>query len=252
MSAPTALIMMSDYGHDPTETAVPYMRMKEAGFTIKFATENGKPPVCDKLMLEGITQKLLGAAKSVVGMYDNMAKGEEMQHPLSWSAPDFSLEPFDLILFPGGHEKSVRQIIDSPRVHELVINHFPLTKKPNKKAIAAICHGVMVLSESKTTEGQSVLHNCVTTSLPGGFEKVAFWGTRAFLGDYYKTYGAGSEDVEASVKKILADPKNFKSSLSMSPFVIEDENYNYISARFPGDAEVFSEKIVKLVKSLRQ
>jgi putative intracellular protease/amidase len=41
------------------EVSVPYAAMKEAGFDIKFATEQGKPPVGDKLMLEGITQRLL-------------------------------------------------------------------------------------------------------------------------------------------------------------------------------------------------
>jgi hypothetical protein len=133
-------------------------------------------------------------------MYTAMSKSEELQKPLSWSALGFSLEPFDLVLFPGGHEKSVRQIIDSPIVHRLVVEHFPLTKKPGKKTVAAVCHGVMVLSESKGEQGNSVIRDCDTTALPAGFEKVAFWGTRAFLGDYYKTYGAGSEDVECSVR----------------------------------------------------
>jgi hypothetical protein len=33
--------------------------------------------------------------------------------------------------------------------------------------------------------------------------------------------------------------------------VVEDENFNYISARFPGDVELFAEKAVKLVQSLQ-
>jgi putative intracellular protease/amidase len=41
------------------ETAVPYTRMREAGYEIRFVTENGQTPECDKRMLEGITQKLL-------------------------------------------------------------------------------------------------------------------------------------------------------------------------------------------------
>ena len=46
------------------ETAVPFSAFKEAGFDIEFATENGSSPVCDKKMLEGITQKLLvGSAR---------------------------------------------------------------------------------------------------------------------------------------------------------------------------------------------
>lgn len=80
MSVPKALIMMADYGHDPTgmvgkhrqvfpflyatdssetETVVPYTAMSKAGFDISFATEHGKVPQCDKRMLEGVWQKLL-------------------------------------------------------------------------------------------------------------------------------------------------------------------------------------------------
>lgn len=144
-----------------------------------------------------------GAARGVLDQYATMAKSDEMQNPLSWSASDFSLDPFDLVLLPGGHEKSVRQIIDSPKVHQLMAEFFPKTKKPSKKAVAAVCHGVMVLSESKDSNGDSVIKECVTTALPAGFERVAFWGTRAFLGDYYKTYGAGSEHVEQSVSIMI-------------------------------------------------
>jgi putative intracellular protease/amidase len=57
--APKVLIPMADYGHDPTETAIPYTTFKAAGFNVTFATETGKAPECDKKMLEGVTQKLL-------------------------------------------------------------------------------------------------------------------------------------------------------------------------------------------------
>ncbi|ORY60986.1 class I glutamine amidotransferase-like protein [Pseudomassariella vexata] len=251
-SSPKVLIMMADYGHDPTETAVPYTAMKAAGFHVQFATENGKSPQCDKMMLEGVTQKLLGASRSAIDMYATMSQSDEMQNPLSWSASGFSLESFDLVFFPGGHEKSVRKIIDSLDVHELMADYFPKTKKPGKKAVAAVCHGVMVLSESKDAAGNSVIRDCVTTALPARFEQVAFWGTRAFLGDYYKTYGAGSENVEQSVTNSLANATQFKNSLLPTPFVVQDEQYNYISARFPGDADLFAQKIVKLVQSLKE
>jgi putative intracellular protease/amidase len=128
-----------------------------------------------------------------------MCDSGEWKSPVSWAAEDFSLDPFDLLFFPGGHEKSVRQIIDSSPVHSLLVDYFPKTRKPGSKAVGAVCHGVMVLSEAKDGQGKSVIHDCVTTALPARFEQLAFWGTRAFLGDYYKTYGAGSEDVEASV-----------------------------------------------------
>ncbi|KIN01108.1 hypothetical protein OIDMADRAFT_103782 [Oidiodendron maius Zn] len=250
MTIPKVLIPMADYGHDPTETAVPYTAFKKAGFEVQFATETGRAPECDKKMLQGVTQKLLGATKSVVDVYNQMSKTPEFQKPLSWTSSDFSLDAYNLVFLPGGHEKGVRQLIDSPVIQKHLSSYFPATIKPSSKTVAAVCHGVMVLSETKGPDGKSVIHECVTTALPARFEQVAFWGTRAFLGDYYKTYGAGSDDVEKSVRKQLDDSKTqYKNSLSMSPFVVLDEKYNYVSARFPPDAQLLAEKIIELVKS---
>ncbi|KAG0647411.1 hypothetical protein D0Z07_7212 [Hyphodiscus hymeniophilus] len=250
MATIKVLIPMSDYGHDPTETAVPYAAFKKAGFEVHFATENGKTPECDRKMWQGMTQKLLGATQSAVSAYKTMASTPEFTTPLNWSSPTFTLEPYNLIFLPGGHEKSVRQLIDSPDIHKHLASYFPSTLKPSAKTVAAVCHGVMVLSETKGEDGKSVIHDCVTTALPARFEQVAFWGTRAFLGDYYKTYGVGSDDVEASVRQVLDDPvKQYKNSLGMSPFVVQDEKYNYISARFPADAKLLAEKTIALVSS---
>ncbi len=132
-----------------------------------------------------------------------MATTPEFKTPLSWSDPAFSLEPYNLIFLPGGHEKGVRQLIDSPIMAQHLGSYFPQTKKPSSKSVAAVCHGVLALAEAKCLDGEhkgkSVIHNCDTTALPGTFEQTAYWGTRLFLGDYYKTYGAGSEDVETAV-----------------------------------------------------
>ncbi|KAL6854939.1 hypothetical protein ACO1O0_006075 [Amphichorda felina] len=242
------LIMMADYGHDPTETAVPYTTFKKAGLDVNFATEAGKSPECDVKMLRGVTQTLLGANSKVVQQYDAMTASDEWKHPMAWTAPDLTLDSFDLVFLPGGHDKAVSQIIDSGAVHKLLVDFYPKTRKPSHKAIGAVCHGVMVLSNAKTDNGKSVLHGCVTTALPARFEQLAYWGTRAFLGDYYKTYGAGSEDVEVSVRKQLADPSHFKCSLLPTPFVVEDDSFNYISARFPGDVGPMAERLVKLVQ----
>jgi len=247
------VFVMADYGHDPTETAVPYSAFKSAGYDIAFVTENGKAPECDKKMLQGVTQKLLGATKEVVSSCRAMSRSPEYLSPLSWSSPSFSLEPYDIVIFPGGHDKAVRQVIDSPRVHTLVVDHFPRVQKPSKKIVGAVCHGVMVLSSARDpATGDSVIKNCETTALPSGFEQTAYWGTRVFLGDYYKTYGAGSEDVQTSITKVLASPTQFKATLNPGPFIVEDEHYNYISARYPGDAQLFSEEIIKLVESFNK
>jgi hypothetical protein len=53
------ILLMADYGHDPTETAIPYTAFTDAGFLVTIATETGKVPSCDSKMLTGWTQKLL-------------------------------------------------------------------------------------------------------------------------------------------------------------------------------------------------
>jgi ThiJ/PfpI family-like len=144
-----------------------------------------------------------GATSKAVKAYDTMAATPEFQTPLSWSSPTFSLTPYNLIFLPGGHEKGVRQLIDSPIMAQHLASYFPQTIKPSNKNVAAVCHGVLALAVAKLSEGEnkgkSILHECVTTALPGTFEGVAFWGTRLFLGDYYKTYGVGSDSVETAV-----------------------------------------------------
>ena len=157
-------------------------------------------PQIQQLIADGLS--LEGATKDAVQTYKTMSSTPEFLTPLSWSSQTFSIAPYNLIFLPGGHEKSVRQLIDSPIMHRHLASYFPSTRKPSQKHVAAVCHGVMVLSETKGEDGKSVIHECLTTALPARFEQVAFWGTRIVLGDYYKTYGAGSEDVEASVSQI--------------------------------------------------
>lgn len=155
-----------------------------------------------------------------------MLASPEHINPLSWSGPEFDLTSFDLVYLPGGHDKAVQQVIDSTTLHKHLAQYFPLTRRKSTthttaakpKAIAAICHGPLVLAHTLDPEsGKSVLYECLTTALPAKFEKIAYWGTRLWLGDYYKTYGKGSEDVEESVKKALKDKSQFKSSISPLP-----------------------------------
>lgn len=147
-----------------------------------------------------------------------MTLSSAFQSPLSWSSPDFTLEPYALIFLPGGHEKGVRQLLDSPIMQKHLATYFPQTRKPSKLTVAAICHGVQALSKATLSDGKSVIHECDTTALPGAFESIAWQGTRLFMGDYYRTYGKDADSVETAVRKTLDNPeKQYKNSLSLSP-----------------------------------
>lgn len=168
----------------------------------------------------------------------------------------------------GGHEKGVRQVIDSPIVQKSLALYFPQTLEPSNKVVTAICYGVLRLAEATLPDSKSVLHDATTTALPGTMEQGIFWETRLFWGDYYKTHGAGSDSVETAVRTKLDDPgKRWNSSLLPMPqvlnclwvrsdanlcrFVVEDDEYNYVSGRFPPDVELLAEKAVALVNGAK-
>lgn len=198
--------------------AIPWKHFDDAKFDISFATENGKQAVCDEKMLSGMTGALLGANKAAKDAYKSLVESSSaFQMPLAWTAEGFTLDQFDLVFLPGGHEKGVRQIIGSSVVHKLLVSYFPNTKKPSHKVLAAICHGVQVLAEASFEDGKSVIQDARTTALPAAFEQGIYQATRLFLGDYYKTYGHGSPSVQDIVTKKLDSSSQFCSSLLPTP-----------------------------------
>lgn len=248
---PTVLFVMSDYGHDPTETAIPYRTFKNAGWDLEFATESGAVPHCDKLMLTGWTQKILGATQDTCIAYAEMMNDLTTNPAKAWSSDQFSFMPYDILMFPGGHEKSVRQVIESARVHSLLAEFWihTLTSSSVNKAVAAICHGVLVPSLAKDANGLSLLFDCSTTTLPNFFENAAYYGTAMLLGDYYKTFGSTSANCEEMVKVGLRDPKTqFLSSNMLSPFVVVDAKRRYVSGRYPADAELLAKTVIDMWK----
>ena len=254
-----AVFLMADYGHDPTETAVPFTTFQSANYSITIATQDGKVPKCDERMLSGWTQTFLGADKHTISLYNSMTTAQPWQTPVSYKDSSFSLTSYDLVFLPGGHDKDIRQLLDDPRAQQLLVEYFPLTLRQTSagnspKFCGAICHGVQMLAQSKDKTGVSVLSEVETTCLPAVFESSVFSMTKLFLGDYYKTYGAGTDNVEAIVRKSLKDDQSqFKGSANVaSPFVVEDKKYAYFSGRWPGDAQALADRIVEAVGASRK
>jgi putative intracellular protease/amidase len=140
-------------------------------------------------MLTGTVGALLGAAKPAKQAYTSLSTASAFQNPRSWTDESFTLDEFDLVFVPGGHDRAIRQILDSQRVHELLAGYFLLTKKPSKKSIAAICHGGQLLAASSYKDGKSILADVTTTALQRSHEQGIYQATRLFLGDYYKSMG---------------------------------------------------------------
>lgn len=248
---PTILMPIPNSDFDPTETAVPWRILRARGHEVVFATPNGLPGEADARMLTGkglfILAPVLRANADARRAYGEMELSQEFKHPISYE--EMTARTFDAILLPGGHAPGMREYLESPRVQAKVIE-----MAERNKPLGAICHGVLVAARSRTATGASLLSGKRTTALTKRQELLAWELTRAWLGNYYRTYP--STTVEDEVRQ--ANPKDFDrgpwSNTRDSPgnlaagFTVRDGSY--LSARWPGDAHRFGTEFADLVTDL--
>ena len=164
--------------------------------------------------------------------------------PLRWA--QLAEFEFDGLVLPGGHDKGMRDYLESEILQKEVVRYFDADKP-----VGAICHGVVLAARSKRINGKIVLAERKTTALLQSQEMMAYYMTCMWLKDYYRTY---PQTVEKEVRSIGS---NFASGptplLRDSPehlergFAVRDGNY--VSARWPGDAHRFALEFLKLLKS---
>jgi len=246
------LIPMPSYGFDTTEAAIPWKLLSEKNFDIQFVTPEGEKATPDRLMLTGenlgIWKSGLRARRDAVDAYDEMEKNESFCNPLKYS--DVKEEKFDAILLPGGHDKRVKEYLESEVLKSLVSNFF-ISAKP----VGAICHGVVLVARSiNPSSGKSVIFDYQTTSLLRSQELLAYNLTRSWLKDYYLTYPGLT--VEDEVRSVLSDSNNFlKGPMPLlrddsehlnRGFIVRDRNY--LSARWPGDVYNFTLEFIKMMQ----
>ena len=246
------LIPLPSYGFDPSEAAIPWMILTESRIEVAFATPLGQKAAADIRMLKGenlgIWKSLLMARKDAVDAYKEMEKTAGFNRPISYA--DAKEGDFDALLLPGGHDKGVREYLESGFLQKLVVSFFHA-----KKPVAAICHGVVLAARSIDPEtNKSVVHDYKTTSLLKSQEMAAYSLTRLWLKDYYLTYPEIT--VEDEVRNILSDQDNYLSG--PAPISRDDRAHldrgftvldrNYLSARWPGDAYSFALALVGMLK----
>jgi len=245
------LVPVPSNGCDPSEVGIPCKLMMEAGIEIVFATPTGKKATTDQIMLTGaglgIWKSVLAARKDAVEAYLEVEKSQAFANPISYD--DIQKGDFDGIYLPGGHDKPVKEYLESNKLQHSIAGFFKETKP-----VGAICHGVVLVARSKQADtGKSVIHQYKTTSLLNKQELLGYNMTRLWMGDYYLTYPEIT--VEDEVTSVLEKKENFikgppsvfrdsPSKLSRG-FVVKDRNY--ISARWPGDLYKFTNEFIKMI-----
>lgn len=248
------LFLLPDSDYDPTETAVPWHALQQAGIKVQFATPDGKPAHADQRLVTqgfGVLSPVLMTRKAVLQRYQAMTHSAAFNQPLSYAA--VQPEQYEAIIVPGGHAPGMRSMLDSTLAQQLVLHFF----KANKP-VAAVCHGVLLVARTiDPATGRSVLFNRKTTALPALTMELPAWlVTAPWLGSYYRTY---STTVQAEVTAALAKPSDFKQGPLLpvrdsdthpgAGFVVRDNNY--LSARWPGDCHRYAAAFVEMVQQAR-
>jgi putative intracellular protease/amidase len=237
MKASRVLIPLPNIGFDPTEAAVSWKIIRDAGHEVCFATEHGEPAVADALMISGegldpwgfvpllrkfkLVGLILRAGGAARAAHAAMQRDLAFQNPLRFA--DLNPAQFDGLLLPGGHAPGMRQYLECSALQRFVADFFDASSvEENRKPIGAICHGVVLAARSKSREtGHSVLHGLKTTALTWSQERAAWQLTRYFARfwdpTYYRTYSEsagepeGHWSVESEVKRALRDEADFLS-----------------------------------------
>jgi putative intracellular protease/amidase len=248
-SASMILCLLPLSGFDPTESAVPWKALREAGIEVAFATPDGRPAQVDPRLGGvgfGLLNVFLMTRKQDLAVYRDMAQCAQFRQPLSYA--DVDPAAYSGLLIPGGHEAGVKSLLESARAQAIALAFFRADKP-----VAAVCHGVLLLARTiDPATGKSVLHGRRTTALTAANMELPAWLiTAPWLGRYYRTYAS---TVEAEVTAALASPDQFQRGPFMARrdtqadtragFTVLDGKY--LSARWPGDCHRFARALVDL------
>ncbi|MFT6901591.1 MAG: protease I [Colwellia sp.] len=245
------LIPLPRYGCDPSEVAIPWLLLKEQQFEITFITPDGYMATADEIMLTGknlgLLKPLLQARQDAVNAYRQMERSVEFTTPLKYT--DVKIDDFDGLLLPGGHDKGVKEYLESEILQKLVVGFFN-----ENKPVAAVCHGVLIPARSIDPKSQkSVIYDYQCTGLLKRQELTAYHLTRLWLNDYYLTYPEKTTEDEL-IAALACQSQFMAGSFPLARdnlhhlsrgFIVKDRNY--LSARWPGDIYNFSLKFIDML-----
>jgi putative intracellular protease/amidase len=244
------LMLLPAADYDPTESAVPWRALVDAGHDVWFATPDGAVALADARLVDrgfGLLGPILMTRRPDLATYRAMTEAPRFGAPLAYDAVDPA--GFDGLILPGGHASGMRTLLESAAAHAITA-HFFVADKP----VGAICHGTLVAARTiDARTGASVLAGRTTTCLPATMELGAWLLTAPLLGRYYRTYPVTVEaEVKAAVDatgRYRRGPLFARRDSARRPdrgFVVRDRNY--VSARWPGDAHRFAAELVAVLR----
>ncbi len=238
MDAPVVLLPLPDHDFDPTEASIPWQQCIKQGWKVVISTEHGEMAECDRYKIEGILPGILRASPGARDAYRELQADASYQHPIHYDQIDPG--EYTALILPGGDGLRMKQYLESSTVQAKVLEFSRL-----QKLVGAICHGILVLARTVDPEaGKSVLFGHKITVLPKSLDRLAYRLDSLTVNHGYIMYSCCVED---EVSACMAKPDDLiKGSGIFKPFVVSDGNL--VTSRWSGDAELFAERFVEILK----
>ncbi len=235
------VIALPSTDFEPTEASVPWKAFKDRDFEVWFATPDGQPAACDPLALTGAVFGQIKAIPAHAALYAEMIADPAFRQPLSYEQID-DLHHAAIVL-PGGHAPGMKPYLESPVLQDKVVAFFRADKP-----VGAICHGSVVLARAiDPATGASVIEGRRLTGLPKRLEWSAWLATAWKLGNHFRTYPAAVQDEvrEAAGPDGAFDSGPWRSTYGNGWCLVDGK---LVTARWPGDAEVWAQQLVETVE----
>lgn len=235
------LIALPARDFEPTEACVPWKAFRDHDFEVWFATPDGQPAVCDPLALTGALFGQIKATPKHAAIYAALIEDPSFQAPLRYDQIDVAHHA--ALILPGGHAPGMRPYLESEALQQQVVAFFKA-----RKIVGAICHGPVVLARAiDPATGRSVIAGRRLTGLPRRLEWSAWAATAWRLGSHFRTY---PQSVQSEVGAAAGPEGRFNPGPLWSTYgngwcAVDG---NLITARWPGDAEVWSRQLVESVQ----
>ncbi len=236
----TVLIPLPLADFEPTEAAVPWHALREAGHTVVFATPDGQTAACDPLALRGVVFGQIGATAADAETYRAMERDPAFVSPVSYD--DIDPSAMDAVHLPGGHAPGMKPYLESTVLQDKVAALMSA-----RKPVSAICHGPVVLARTRDpATGRPILEGRRMTALTRLLERSGFWLTVWTLGRRFRTY---PKYVQDEVREALGEGGSFETGPVVpsygNPFTVRDDNL--LTARWPGDAAKLGRQLVEML-----
>ncbi len=229
------IIPLPNNDFDPSEVAIPWQLLRQHGFTVLFASPDGKAASADPMMLSGegldvwgwipVIKKirliglLLRANKAARVAHQALLNDSNFQSPCSYA--QLLVEKYDGLVLPGGHAQGIKPYLEDKTLQAFVTEFFEhKDSREQHKPIAAVCHGVLVAARAiSPSTNKSVLYGKKTTALTWALESSAWSLTKYFARfwdkNYYRTYMESGDEpkgfwgVEQEIKRLLQNEDDF-------------------------------------------